>query len=90
MTPPAQAIAFNAANYVTFTFGYVRAGAARVVFATFSTNVAANAFAAEVEQSLTISPVPALLAGDVIDVLMTQVGAGVAVPVGMLARVELN
>lgn len=87
--PAGGAIAFNAANFVTITFGYVRGGAARVVFATYTSN-AVNV-AAEVETAAVINQANnALLPGDVVDVLMHQNGTGVAVPAGARAEVELG
>jgi hypothetical protein len=88
--PAAGAIAFNAANFVTFNFRYVRAGGAAVVFATYATNVAPS-LAAETEVVAVINQANNnLLPGDVIDCQMVQSGTGVAVPAGVLAKVELG
>jgi hypothetical protein len=77
------------ATAVTFTFGYSRAGGAVVAIGTYVTIVNVN-LAANTEQVVTITTPPVLLPGDVITLVTTHASTGIAVPAGLIARVELH
>jgi hypothetical protein len=74
----------------TFTLGYSRAGAARVSIATLVTITGLN-LAADTEVSFTVLAAAAsLLAGDVLTLQKTHVGAGITIPAGVVVKVELQ
>lgn len=79
------------ATALTFTFNQKRAGAQIAALGSFVTvtGVTGN-LPADTEVNVPITGAPALLAGDIIEVLPTHAGAGTAIPAGLVARVELG
>jgi hypothetical protein len=75
---------------VTFTFGYSRAGAAVVPFATYVTILGADLPVNTEKQATLLAAATGLQAGDVIVLNLTHAGSGTAVPVGTNVRVELQ
>lgn len=75
-----------ATNNVTFNFRKVTAGTPTVI-GTITLASGTN-LAAETETNVAISAA-AVASGDVIDVQMVQNGTGLAVPAGVVAKVEL-
>jgi hypothetical protein len=77
------------ATAVTFTIGYSRAGAAPVAIGTYVT-ITGTDLTANVEKVVAITTPPVLLAGDVITLVTTHASTGIAVPAGVVAKVELH
>jgi ABC-type tungstate transport system permease subunit len=78
-------------NNATFNVRHLRAGASLGTLASLQlvsgTNLPANV---AVSVPVNAAYVPAFQLGDVIDVQMVQNGAGVAIPAGVRAQVEIN
>jgi len=84
----------QATNYCTFTFRQLRAGASVATLGTFVMSAASVVLTAEVETDVTIiNATPqfavSMAPGDVIDVVISQTASGLAVPAGVVAKVEL-
>lgn len=75
-------------NNVTFNFRYVRAGTPAAL-GTLTLASGTN-LAAEVETAVPVTYTGTLSPGDVIDVQMVQNGTGLAVPAGVLAKIEIE
>lgn len=74
----------------TFTFSYSRAGAARVVIGTLVLITGVN-LAADTQNALVVAAAGALLqAGDVLTLQKTHASTGIAIPAGVVAKVELQ
>lgn len=77
------------ATAVTFTVGYSRAGAAVVAIGTYVTITGVN-LTANTEMTVAITTPPVLQAGDVLTLVTTHASTGIAVPAGLIAKVELH
>lgn len=92
VVPPsgASTVAGHAANNVTIEVGRIRAGL-RVAVASLTTTVGNDLVALTPKTVPVTAAVPTALAlGDVLDVKLTQAGAGVAVPADILAVIEVQ
>ena len=79
----------QATNYATISFRQMRAGALVATLGSLVLNAASVTLPAETETAVTIVGTPKILAGDTLDVQQIQTGTGLALPAGIVARVEL-
>jgi hypothetical protein len=80
----------QATNYVTIAFRHMRAGVAVATLGTYTMSTAPVTLPAETEQVVAITGTPDIRAGDVLEVICTQVGTGLALPASVIAQVELE
>ena len=80
----------QATNFATFNVRQMRAGSSVATIGTLALNAGTVTLPAEQETNVPVSGTPALLAGDTIDVQMVQSGTGLAIPAGVVAKVELE
>lgn len=79
----------QATNFVTVNFRQMRAGASVATIGTLALSAATVTLPLEVERDVPITGSPILLGGDVIDVQCVQSGTGLALPAGVVAKVEM-
>ena len=79
----------QATNFATINIRQVRAGSAVATIGTLALNAGTVTLPAETETNVAISGTPNLLAGDTIDAQQVQTGTGLALPAGIVARVEI-
>lgn len=79
----------QATNYATVNFRQMRAGSVVATIATLALSASTVTLPAEGESSVPVSGAPSLLPGDVIDVQLVQTGTGLALPAGIVAKVEI-
>lgn len=78
-----------ATNNATFNVRQVRAGTVIATIGTLTLGAGTN-LAAETETNVPITGTPNLLDGDILDVQMVQNGTGLAIPAGIVAKVEVE
>jgi hypothetical protein len=79
----------QATNFATINVRQMRAGASVGTIGTLALSAASVTLPAEVETNIPVTGSPVLLDGDVLDVQLVQTGTGLALPAGIVAKVEL-